>query len=892
MNSRGSPRHGCGSRTLGRAISLRLLFLAALPLGFQASGLQASTASACDTGLYHLSGGYPAARLGECRVLGPSHVELTIGPEFPGEINPSPWYGFHVRPSGEPRSGQGQALLQVSLVYSVHGHRYWPKVSPDGSAWRRLTEAEVTIQGDSAHLRLNDVGQGLFVSAQEILDSAHYASWLAALAETHPNVEPLVIGHSVGRLPIHAFRTNPQAKNLVLILGRQHPPEVTGGVALKAFVETLLSSRARACRDRNSNACRFYAHHDLVVVPLVNPDGVDHGHWRLNFGGVDLNRDWGPFTQPETRAVKRYFESVMAQGKTLRLMLDFHSTDRSLIYTQAASDRTNPRGFAKAWSDLGRRLGAKFDFEPRTPVDTPNTKNYFFKTYGVPAITYEVGDEVAKDEVRRSARAFAVATAELLGSDMPANDPLGVDCEDLFCHIGEVNKASLVMLTEEGLLSEDLASRIAGAIDEVLIDQAQAGAERSSNYIDFEAMLTDRIGPVAANVHIGRSRQDVHGAARRLLTRTSVLEVSEALLDARSLMIAFAQQHAGTPVPAYTHGVQSQPTTLGHQALAFSASLGRDFERLSAAYERLNLSPLGAAAGSTSGFPLNRHRIAEFLGFLGPVENTYDANFVSSSEFHLEIANALEISAVTAGQFAQNIHTLYHDPRPWILLDQAGTSGSTIMPQKRSPRALDRLRSQAGQVIGDAQTVTLMSHNTSPGMHDYRQIGPLEDLLESAMQMYQYQHALLGWLRVDAERAAEELDQGYSTMTEVADTLLREAQVPFRNAHAYAAALTDYARANKKRARALTDAELASIYEEALGETLPLDALRIRAALDPAQMIAQRKGYGGPQASEMDRMLAKHSRELGRQVQALEGERHRLDNTSNALQLAFAKYLQ
>ncbi len=105
-------------------------------------------------------------------------------------------------------------------------------------------------------------------------------------------------------------------------------------------------------------------------------------------------------------------------------------------------------------------------------------------------------------------------------------------------------------------------------------------------------------------------------------------------------------------------------------------------------------------------------------------------------------------------------------------------------------------------------------------------------------------------------------------------------------------ALTDYARANKKRARALTDAELASIYEEALGETLPLDASRIRAALDPAQMIAQRKGYGGPQASEMDRMLAKHSRELGRQVQALEGERHRLDNTSNALQLAFAKYLQ
>ena len=411
--------------------------------------------------------------MGECRVLGPAQVALTIGPEREGEINPSPWYGFHVQPSAQAVQPSGESSIEVTLSYSLHGHRYWPKVSTDGSRWRRLTEEEVTIQGDSAILKLRDVGRGLFVSAQEILDSAHYASWLGALAETYPAVEFSVIGHSAGRRPIHAIRTNPRASNLVLILGRQHPPEVSGGVALKAFVETLLSGRSRACRNRDSNACRFYDHHGLVVVPLVNPDGVDHGHWRLNFGSVDLNRDWGPFTQPETRAVKRFFETVMAEGKTLRLMLDFHSTHRSLIYTQTANDRTTPPGFAKAWSDLARRLGAKFDHEPRAPIDTPNTKNYFFKTHGVPAITYEVGDEVANEEATRSARAFAVATAELLGSDMPAKEPMHVDCEDLFCHIGEVNKASLVMLTEEGLLSRDLGGRIAGAIDEVLIDQAR-----------------------------------------------------------------------------------------------------------------------------------------------------------------------------------------------------------------------------------------------------------------------------------------------------------------------------------------------------------------------------------------------------------------------------------
>lgn len=852
----------------------------------------ATASTGCDTGLFQLSGNYPTARMGDCRVLSATRVELTIDPEQEGEINPSPWYGFHVRVSGGAVRPKDADSLEVVLTYAVHAHRYWPKVSSDGLRWRRLRADEMSLQGDFAVLSLRDIDQGLFVSAQKILDSAHYAAWLQALAQTFPEVNPVVIGYSSGRRALHAFRTNQQAQNLVLILGRQHPPEVSGGVALKTFVETLLSGRARACRDQNSNACRFYAHHDLVVIPLVNPDGVDHGHWRFNSGGVDLNRDWGTFTQPETRAVKNFFEDLLNQGGKPRLILDFHSTNRSLVYTQAPDDQTNPRGFATAWSELARQLGAQFDYEPRAPSDTASAKNYFFKTYGVPAITYEVADEAGEEEAKRTAKAFAVATAELLGSDMPEVAQLGIACEDLFCNIGEVNKASLVMLREQNLLDEALAVRIAQALHEVLEEQAQEGAGRSSNYAHLEAMLIERVGVIAANIHMGRSRQDVHGASRRMLTRTRLLDISGALLDARNLMIEFAQRHASTPVPAYTHGVQSQPTTLGHYTLAYSASLKRDFERIRAAYERLNLSPLGAAAGSTSGFALDRHRIAELLGFFAPVENSYDANFVSSSEFHIEIANALELSAVTVSQFVQNIHTLYHDPQPWILLDEAGTSGSTIMPQKRSPRALDRLRSQAGAVIGAAQTVTLMSHNTSPGMHDYRQFGPISDLLDSASLMYGRLEALIGWLRVDSARAAEELDQGYSTMTEVADRLMREAGVPFRDAHSYAVALTDYARANAKRASDLRDIELASIYEAVLGQDLPIEASRIRAAMDAVRMIAERKGLGGPQAAEMQRMLAKHRKDYAMQRQVLESERQRLLNANNALQSAFRSYLR
>ena len=861
--------------------TFRALTLLALP--------QIVLAAPCETGVYRLWDGYPTANIGECHVVGPNEVVLRIKPEIQGEINPSPWYGFHVRLY--PETDKDASPLKVTLEYEVHAHRYWPKVRRFGGLWQRLPEDQVRLDGDRAVLVLEDVGSGLYISAQEILDSRRYDAWIDKLDEVHREIKVFTLGYSSGRRPIRGFNTNSKAEEFVLVLGRQHPPEVTGGRALMTFVDTLLFGRDKACEKPASNACRFYDHYDLIVIPLMNPDGVALGHWRLNLKGVDLNRDWGPFTQPETTVVAARVQRLVRQGRRLRLMLDFHSTNRSLIYTQMAREDTDPPGFAIAWAELARELGAEFAHEPRPQSGTPNAKNYFFDQYGVPSITYEVADEADTQEITQTARAFAVATAELLGSMAGSSLVEQKACEDLFCHMGEVNMASLVMLEEEGLLSAEDARQIGRAI-EALLSEAQADkALRSSNYLDFEAMLVKRIGPIAANVHMGRSRQDVHGASRRMFARSRLLAVAGRLVEARELMIELAEHYADTPVPAYTHGVQSQPTTLGHQFLAFSAGLERDFERLMEAYDRLNLSPLGAAAGSSSGFRLNRHRLAELLGFSGPVENTFDANFVSSSEFHMEIANALELSAVTLGQFAQNIHTLYHDPDPWIFLDEAGTSGSTIMPQKRSPRALDRLRSQAGQVIGDAQTVTLMAHNTSPGMHDYRQIAPLGDVLESAEAMYERLVDLLGWLRVDKERALEELNQGYSMMTEVADALLREAGVPFRSAHAYAKALTDLARETRRRVTELTDRELVSIYSDTLNEALPLETSRIRDAFDPARMVAERKGYGGPQADEMKRMIARHKHSLSRQELTLGGQSRGLFSASNDLQLAFNKLI-
>ena len=316
---------------------------------------------------------------------------------------------------------------------------------------------------------------------------------------------------------------------------------------------------------------------------------------------------------------------------------------------------------------------------------------------------------------------------------------------DDFHHLGEINKASIVMLAEVGLVPPPLASTIASGIEQVIAEQAQPDARRSSDYLVFEARLVEVAGRDASRLHTGRSRQDIGSTFRRLAGREALLETYASLLEPRQALLDLAARHTGTVIPAYTHGVQAQPTSLAHYLLAYADALERDAIRLEETFGRLNLSPLGAAALGTSGFPLDRDWLATLLGFDGVVENAYDANHLSSVDSKTELASTLAISAVSVGQFVQDVHTQYHDPVPWLLLDRSLTGISSIMPQKRNPGALEQLRRLSSTVIGDAQTVFLIAHNTSSGMTDYRSGAQLRETTATATQMYALYAGRRGW---------------------------------------------------------------------------------------------------------------------------------------------------
>ena len=198
------------------------------------------------------------------------------------------------------------------------------------------------------------------------------------------------------------------APKLVILIGRQHPPEVSGAIAMQAFVDALVGQSLRNPQS--------FADLQFLIVPMVNPDGTARGHWRANRGGVDLNRNWGDFSQPETRAVKVWLDALPKAVRPV-LMVDFHSTQRNLFYVQGDEANVGQRRFLAAWL-AGKEnafSGYRFTIEPRNANPGSGTaKNWFHTTFAIPAYTFEVADDADRAATRGAAKELAASLPEAL----------------------------------------------------------------------------------------------------------------------------------------------------------------------------------------------------------------------------------------------------------------------------------------------------------------------------------------------------------------------------------------------------------------------------------------------------------------------------------------------
>ena len=354
----------------------------------------------CDFGDVVFDLSFSSARLNSCKQTGDAVFSVTTAPENV-PINPSPWYAFKLY-SETPQD------ITVYLHYPVSDHRYLPKISNDGVNWQPVAEQDMQLLFDdkAIKLRLRAGPEALWVAGQEIVDNRFYDEFTSELA-TLDFLDRQILGLSAEGRPIYTLVTTTPAERYIVMIGRQHPPEITGALAMTHFVERILRDEPLA------NA--FRAQYGLLITPNMNPDGVEHGFWRHNTGGIDLNRDWGAFTQPETRLMRDRLNRFLEPGMPkLSLFLDFHSTNRDVFYTPTREVTQHLPEFTDLWlSQVQARMQQIYaDYEveaiPGYNVESGVSKSWISQFFGVPAITVEIGDETPRAMIN----SLAVIAAE------------------------------------------------------------------------------------------------------------------------------------------------------------------------------------------------------------------------------------------------------------------------------------------------------------------------------------------------------------------------------------------------------------------------------------------------------------------------------------------------
>jgi argininosuccinate lyase len=493
---------------------------------------------------------------------------------------------------------------------------------------------------------------------------------------------------------------------------------------------------------------------------------------------------------------------------------------------------------------------------------------------------------------------LALLLASLCGAAVAADKTPGKAEHDNFHFLGEMNKASTVMVVETRIVPPELGKKIARAVDQVIRNGNQPGAKRPGDYLQYEPLILALAGPDGSRMHSGRSRQDMLSTTRRLMQRERVLALMAAMIQSKAQLLAVAEKNLDTIVPAYTNGVQAQPTTYAHYLLAFASVFGRDSARLKEAYARLNLSPLGAGALGTSSFPVNRERLAELLGFDGALENSYDAAQLGALDQGVELVGLCSNAALMMGVLVQDMHTQYHQTAPWITIREGRLTGtSSIMPQKRNPYALNTLRLQASEVVGRAFTYQLEAHNVTPGMPDYKR-DQVEKTLELTTDAFVKLADLMNNLVIDRSRALQEVEADYSTTTELADILQRDADVPFRVGHHFASELVNHGRAHKLKPAEIPFDTVRQLYAEAVKTfkfprtEFPLTQERYQASLTAQNMLASSKGLGGPQRAETARMLAAEKSRMEQDAAWLKAQEEKLALAQDRLDRTFSGLFQ
>ena len=401
--------------------------------------------------------------------------------------------------------------------------------------------------------------------------------------------------------------------------------------------------------------------------------------------------------------------------------------------------------------------------------------------------------------------------------------------------------AHATMLGEQGIIEVADAAAIVDGL-RAICAEIEAGRfefriDREDIHLNVEAALRDRIGPAAGRLHTARSRNDQVALDVRLWMRRRLLELLEALADYRAALVAVAARHTDTLLPGYTHLQRAQPVSFAHTLLAYEQMAARDHDRLRGAWDRIDVMPLGAGALAGTPFPIDRHRVAELLGFAAISGNSQDA--VGSRDHMIELCSHSAIAMGHLSRLAEELVLWSTAEFGFVSLPDAFCTGSSIMPQKKNPDVPELIRGQAARLVGDV--VSLMglmkglplAYNKDL-QEDKEPLFHATDTLDTALRVLA---PMLRRMTVRRERMAAALDAGHLTATDLADALV-ERGLPFREAHHVVGRLV--------RAAERHGCTLLALPQRVLDELLPYADLPLDEILSPVTSVARRDVPGGP----------------------------------------------
>ncbi len=461
----------------------------------------------------------------------------------------------------------------------------------------------------------------------------------------------------------------------------------------------------------------------------------------------------------------------------------------------------------------------------------------------------------------------------------------------------DINKAHVLMLAKQGIISRDAAK----AILMVAQDMADMGVspsfeitpELEEMYFNLENYLIKKVGmEIGGQQHTGRSRNDLHATVDRMETRNALLSLGHLINKFRGTLLDLARRNTDSVFSGYTHLQPSEPITFAHYLSAVSAAISRDFRRIANSWDSINLNPLGGGSMGSTTWDIDRHYTAKLLGFDGVVENSLDC--VCSRDYLLELMSGISILANTLNRIATDMRIWATPDYGYVEVSDRVAVCSSIMPQKKNPWTFESIASFSARVKGysDAAWMTYKGIPYAFTMESMDIIANFWPSMKDIEGIIKLMDVSLIDIKFNKERARSNAAKNFSTVTELANTLVRVEGISFRAAHEIVAHVVGYLTSNKKLATEIDKSTLERISQELFSRSLRITDEQIQEALDPVKNVESKKVVGGTAVDEVMRQLDILQKQLEADEAALVAKEEHLRKSKFELDCAVKAFVR